>query len=107
LIASIQFELDDASAQEFAHDIADRVSTTRASGVVLDISAVEIVDSFLGRMIADIAATNRLLGARTALVGMQPAVAITMVELGLELPGVLTAADLEAGVTLLRGAQPA
>jgi rsbT antagonist protein RsbS len=83
-------------------DLAERIVSTGASGVVIDISAVEIVDSFIGRMFATIASLSKVLDAETVVVGMRPAVAITLVELGLSLDGVRTALDLERGLQILR-----
>ncbi|MEU7828967.1 MULTISPECIES: STAS domain-containing protein [unclassified Nonomuraea] len=109
LIISIQIDLDDQSVLALQEDLADAVVTHGARGVIIDITAVEIVDSFIGRMLATIAATSRLLDAQTVVVGMRPAVAITLVELGLSLGGVRTALNLEKGIALLdhvRGATP-
>jgi rsbT antagonist protein RsbS len=88
-------------------DLSDRIVKTGARGVLLDISGLDIVDSFMGRMIANIAALSRVLDAETVVVGMQPAVAITLVELGLSLPGVQTALNVERGMMLLRHATAA
>ncbi|GAA4524605.1 MULTISPECIES: STAS domain-containing protein [Nonomuraea] len=101
LIISIQIDLDDQSVLSLQEDLAERVVATGARGVVIDITAVEIIDSFIGRMLATIAAMCRLLDADTVVVGMRPAVAITLVELGLSLGGVRTALDLEKGVAAL------
>lgn len=104
LITSIQAELHDASAVQFKDDLLERIHTTRAQGVVIDLTAVEVVDSFIGRLISDIGAMCGLMGARVVLTGLQPAVAITLVELGLELPRVYTALNLEKGLALLKAA---
>jgi rsbT antagonist protein RsbS len=102
LLVSIQIDLQDQSAIALQEDLAERISATGASGVVIDISAVEIVDSFIGRMFATIASISRLFDADTVVVGMRPAVAITLVELGLSLGEVRTALDLERGMAILR-----
>ncbi|MEU3858699.1 STAS domain-containing protein [Streptomyces sp. NPDC028722] len=101
LLVSLQGELHDGMAEQLQHDITSRIATSRATGVVLDISGVDIVDSFLGRVLAEIASTARLLAARTVLAGMRPAVAITLVELGLTLPGLVTALDVDRAMELL------
>ena len=103
LLVSIQVDMHDQLALALQDDLTDKIAKTGAHGVQIDISAVEVVDSFIGRMIANIAGMARILDARTVLVGMQPAVAITLVELGLTLPGVRTALDVERGMALLRG----
>ncbi|PRY45121.1 STAS domain-containing protein [Umezawaea tangerina] len=102
LLVSIQIDLHDQSVLALQEDLAERISATGAHGVVIDISAVEIVDSFIGRMFATIASISRLFDADTVVVGMRPAVAITLVELGLTLGGVRTALDLERGMRILR-----
>jgi rsbT antagonist protein RsbS len=101
LLVSIQIDLQDQSVLALQEDLADKISTTGASGVVIDISAVEIVDSFIGRMFATIASLSKLFDAETVVVGMRPAVAITLVELGLTLGGVRTALDLDRGIKVL------
>lgn len=101
LLVSIQIDLQDQSVLALQEDLAERISATGAHGVVIDISAVEIVDSFIGRMFATIASISRLFDADTVVVGMRPAVAITLVELGLTLDGVRTALDLERGMKIL------
>ncbi len=102
LIASIQVALHDASAVQFKDDLLQKIHDTKARGVIIDLTAIDVVDSFIGRMIADIAAMSGLMGTRVVLTGLQPAVAITLVELGLELPSVLTALNLEKGLEVMR-----
>jgi rsbT antagonist protein RsbS len=102
LLVSIQVDLQDQSALALQEDLAEQISATGATGVVIDISAVEIVDSFIGRMFATIASISRLFDADTVVVGMRPAVAITLVELGLSLGEVRTALNLERGMEILR-----
>lgn len=102
LIASIQVSLHDASAVQFKDDLLEKIHTTKARGVIVDLTAIDIVDSFIGRMIADITSMSGLMGTQVVLTGLQPAVAITLVELGLELPRVLTALNLEKGLELMR-----
>jgi rsbT antagonist protein RsbS len=102
LLVSIQVDLHDQLALQLQDDLTNAVQRHGAHGVLIDISAVEVVDSFIGRMISDISSMGRILGARTMLVGMRPAVAITLVELGLSLPGVETALTVERGMLRLR-----
>ena len=104
LLVTIQVDMHDRLAMTLQDDLTSRINQTGAKGVLIDISALEIVDSFIGRMIANIAAMARIQDAQTVVVGMQPAVAITLVELGLSLPGVQTALDVEKGMALLRSA---
>ena len=104
LLVTIQVDLQDQTALALQDDLANRIQETGATGVLIDISALEIVDSFIGRMLAGISGIARVLGANSVVVGMQPAVAITLVELGLSLPGVSTALDVERGMALLRRA---
>jgi rsbT antagonist protein RsbS len=101
LLVTIQVDMHDRLALQLQDDLTSRISETGARGVLLDISSLEIVDSFIGRMISNIAAMARVLDAETVVVGMQPAVAITLVELGLSLPGVRTALDIDKGMSLL------
>ena len=102
LLVTIQVDMHDRLAMTLQDDLTSRISATGARGVLLDISSLEIVDSFIGRMISNIAAMARVLDAETVVVGMQPAVAITLVELGLALPGVRTALNVERGMALLQ-----
>ncbi len=106
LLVSIQVDLEDRSALALQEDLADRLVETGARGVVIDITALEIVDSFIGRMLSSVASMSRLLDAGTVVVGMRPAVAITLVELGLSLDGVRTALNLERGLRLLDEISP-
>ncbi|GAA6119396.1 STAS domain-containing protein [Acidovorax sp. FG27] len=102
LLVTIQVDMQDQTAMALQDDLAERIAQTGASGVMIDISALEIVDSFVGRMLASISGIARILSATTVVVGMQPAVAITLVELGLSLDGVKTALNVERGMELLR-----
>ena len=101
LLVSIQVDMHDRLALTLQDDLTARIVSARAKGVLIDISALEMVDSFIGRMLGDIAAMSRVLDAETVVVGMRPAVAITLVELGLSLPGVRTALDIERGMAML------
>jgi rsbT antagonist protein RsbS len=101
LLVTIQVDMHDRLAMTLQDDLTNRIVSDRATGVLIDISALDIVDSFIGRMISNTAAMAKILDARTVLVGMQPAVAITLVELGLTLEGVSTALNVELGIKLL------
>src|SRR4051794_15728162 len=101
LLVTIQVDMHDRLAMTLQDDLTDRIVRDRARGVLIDISALDIVDSFIGRMLGNISAMARVLDAETVVVGMQPAVAITLVELGLNLSGVHTALDVERGMELL------
>jgi len=107
LLVSIQVDMHDRMALTLQDDLTERIVKTRARGVMIDISALEIVDSFIGRMLGAIASVARVLDACTIVVGMQPAVAITLVELGLSLPGVRTALNVERGMDLIRASMGA
>ena len=101
LLVTLQGDLYDGTAERLQQDIGEEIVRSRVAGVVIDISGVEIVDSFLGRVLAEIAANARLLAAQTVVAGMRPAVALTLVELGLTLPGLRTALSTEAALDLL------
>ncbi len=105
LLVTIQVDMHDRLAMALQDDLTRMISDTEARGVLIDISSLEIVDSFIGRMLGNIAAMSRVLDAQTVVVGMQPAVAITLVELGLSLPGVRTALNVDAGMEMLRASQ--
>jgi rsbT antagonist protein RsbS len=102
LLVTIQVDMHDQLAMALQNDLTERLVKVRARGVLIDISALEIVDSFMGRVLNNIAAMARILDAVTVVVGMRPAVAITLVELGLDLPGVKTALNVERGMDLIR-----
>jgi rsbT antagonist protein RsbS len=102
LLVTIQVDMHDQLALRLQDDLSQSILKHATRGVLIDISTLEMVDSFIGRMVADISGIARILGAETVLVGMQPAVAITLVELGLSLPGVATALNVERGMALLR-----
>jgi rsbT antagonist protein RsbS len=102
LLVTIQVDMHDRLAMQLQEDLTDRIVKAGARGVLIDISSLEVVDSFIGRMISNTAAMARILDAETVVVGMQPAVAITLVELGLSLEGVRTALNVDKGMALLR-----
>lgn len=104
LLVTIQVDLQDQLALTLQDDLTEKIRATSARGVLIDISALDIVDSFIGRMIATISALARIMDATTVVVGMQPAVAITLVELGLNLTGVRTALNVERGMKMLQQA---
>ena len=105
LLVTIQVDMHDQLALALQHDLTARIVSDRAAGVLIDISALDIVDSFIGRMLGNIASMARILDAETVIVGMQPSVAITLVELGLSLPGIRTALNVDRGMELLRSAR--
>ena len=102
LLVSIQVDMHDRLAMTLQEDLTERIVKTHAHGVLIDISSLDVVDSFIGRMLGHIAAMSRILDAETVVVGMRPAVAITLVELGLSLPGIRTALNVEKGMDVLR-----
>lgn len=102
LLVTIQVDMHDQLAMTLQDDLTTKITQTSAKGVLIDISALDIVDSFIGRMLVSIAGTARILDAQTVVVGMQPAVAITLVELGLSLDGIKTALNVDRGMVLLR-----
>jgi len=102
LLVTIQVDMHDKLALTLQDDLTTRISEVNAKGVLIDISSLEIVDSFIGRTLANIASMARVLDAHTVVVGMQPAVAITLVELGMSLPGIRTALNVESGMEYLR-----
>lgn len=102
LLVTIQVDMHDRLALALQDDLTARICETGARGVLIDISSLDIVDSFIGRMLGNIAAMSRVLDAETVVVGMRPAVAITLVELGMSLPGVRTALNVDAGMEMLR-----
>jgi rsbT antagonist protein RsbS len=104
LLITVQIDMHDQTALVLQDDLLAKIAQTGARGVLIDISALDMVDSYIGRMIANISVMSGLLNARTVLVGMRPSVAITLVELGLSLPGVKTALNVERGMELLTGA---
>src|ERR1700729_604031 len=105
LLVSIQVDMHDRLAMTLQDDLTERIVKVHARGVLIDISSLDMVDSFIGRMLGHIADMSRILDAETVVVGMRPAVAITLVELGLSLPGIRTALNVEKGMDLLRRAQ--
>ena len=102
LLVTVQVDMHDQLAMQLQEDLTERIVAARARGVLIDISSLEVVDSFIGRMISNIAAMARVLDAETVVVGIQPAVAITLVELGLSLEGVRTALNIDRGMALLQ-----
>ncbi|WP_229398817.1 STAS domain-containing protein [Micromonospora okii] len=106
LLVSIQLDMSDQTAVQLQDDLAERIVSTGCHGVIIDITALDIVDSFVGRMLSTIASISKVLDAETVVVGMRPAVAITLVELGLSLNGIRTALNVERGMELIAAARP-
>lgn len=102
LLVSIQLELDDKTALQFQEDLLNKIHTTGARGVVIDLTSVEVIDSFIAKILGDVISMSKLMGAKVVLTGIQPAVAITLIELGIELQDVQTALDLEKGLERLQ-----
>ncbi|HZI08255.1 MAG TPA: STAS domain-containing protein [Archangium sp.] len=107
LLVTIQVDMHDQLAVTLQDDLTSKIVETSAGGVLIDISSLEVVDSFIGRILGNIATMSRVLDAQTVVVGMQPAVAITLVELGMSLPGIRTALNVEKGMALLRASMEA
>jgi rsbT antagonist protein RsbS len=105
LLITVQVDMHDRLAIQLQDDLTSRIVDFDSKGVLIDISSLEVVDSFIGRMLGNIAAMSRVLDAQTVLVGMRPAVAITLVELGMSLPGIRTALNVERGMEILRAAR--
>ncbi|MBT9329567.1 STAS domain-containing protein [Paracidobacterium acidisoli] len=103
LLITVQVDMHDRLALQLQDDLTERIVQHGSHGVLIDISALEVVDSFIGRMLGNIASMSRVLDAQTVVVGMRPAVAITLVELGMSLPGIRTALTVERGMEILRG----
>jgi rsbT antagonist protein RsbS len=101
LLVSVQIELDDTSAMQLQEDLLSKLQETAATGVVLDLTSLDIIDSYIAKVLGDIVTMSKLMGAEVVITGMQPAVAITLIELGINLNGVSTALDLEKGVEML------
>ncbi|PQD93841.1 RsbT antagonist protein RsbS [Pradoshia eiseniae] len=102
LLISIQWELDDATALQFQEDLLHKIHETSANGVVIDLTSIEIIDSFIAKVLGDVINMSKLMGAKVVITGIQPAVAITLVELGITLSDVMTAIDLEKGLEKLQ-----
>ena len=102
LLISIQWELDDATALQFQEDLLHKIHETNANGVVIDLTSIEIIDSFIAKVLGDVINMSKRMGAKVAITGIQPAVAITLVELGITLSDVMTAIDLEKGLEKLQ-----
>lgn len=107
LLITVQVDMHDRLAMQLQDDLTQRIVEFESKGVLIDISSLEVVDSFIGRMLGNIAAMSRVLDAQTVLVGMRPAVAITLVELGMSLPGIKTALNVERGMEILRAGRRA
>ncbi|AYV69139.1 STAS domain-containing protein [Niallia circulans] len=102
LLVSIQWELDDQTALQFQEDLLNKIHETSANGVVIDLTSIDFIDSFIAKVLGDVIGMSKLMGAKVVLTGIQPAVAITLVELGISLNDVLTALDLEKGLEKLQ-----